>query len=325
MKSLKAAVLGCGAIGSEYEDIFKTEGVFSHAGAYSACSKTQLFALCDLDSEKLFKAQRKWGPNFVTTNLNEIFENNEIELLSIATPNSSHADLLEKALDMKNIKGILVEKPLALDPSRAHELVALAESRNITLMVNYSRRFSNGFQKCARLIHEGALGNIQWVHGFYTKGLLHNGTHWLDLVFWFLKNLENPQSLKIPSRRSQNIDQICADVSWHGSNSSGILKSLDQNRFSLFEMEIIGTQGRLKILDSGNKIEYEQVTESQFYEGYQTLVQKEIFSGEMDQAIVNAIENLCLSLDDKNKNLCSGVEALKSLQLAYDLVTDGTQ
>ena len=324
MKKLKAAVLGCGAIGSEFDENPKEQSVSSHAGAYHHFEGTELYALCDLDSKKLNSASEKWKPSKVFSHPEEVFNDREIEILSIATPNSTHGDLLEKALGMENIKGILVEKPLALDPFQAESILKQAEAKQILVSTNYSRRFSPGFQKCATLIQEGHIGNIQWVQGHYTKGLLHNGVHWLDLAFWFFNSLNNMEVIDSPAKSNLPIDEIGLNISWNDSHSKGSLISLDAEKYSLFEMDVLGEKGRIKILDSGNRIEHYSVEDSPYYSGYQTLVKKQEFDGEMQFAIVEAIKDLCGAIAENSPLKCSGFDGLKSLKLAHNLVS-GTQ
>lgn len=57
----RAGIVGCGRIGSEFDDDPKRKTVSTHAGAYSASSDIKLVAASDLDEERLRKCGKRWG------------------------------------------------------------------------------------------------------------------------------------------------------------------------------------------------------------------------------------------------------------------------
>jgi predicted dehydrogenase len=83
------------------------------------------------------------------------------EALLIATPSSSHASLVSKALE----RGIHVfcEKPFVLDTRDGERLVALADKHGCVTQVGYHYRFVGAFREAARIVRSGALGTIHHV------------------------------------------------------------------------------------------------------------------------------------------------------------------
>lgn len=82
----------------------------------------------------------KFGFNFCSSDINDILKNEKISTVFIATPHSSHASQVIKALEAK--KNVFVEKPLAIN---IEELAAVIETkRKFTqpLMVGFNRRFA---------------------------------------------------------------------------------------------------------------------------------------------------------------------------------------
>jgi len=98
------------------------------------------------------------------------------------------------------------------------------------------------------------------------------------------------------------------------------LTALDAERFSLFEMDIIGTRGRVRVVDSCNRLEHFWVGESDYYPGYRALRKEAEVSGDLGQALPNAVENILSCLDGKSDLLCPGSEAEKTLSLAFGLL-----
>jgi len=177
--TLRAAVLGCGWIGSE----FRTDtpvGIYNHAAAYQACPETELAAICDTDPAKVQRAGDRWQVPGRYTDARELFAKAEPEIVSICTPDAAHFDGIKTALSSSSVRGILAEKPLALGVEQAEELVELSRARGVPVAVNYSRRYSEGHAELCAWIRSGGLGAIVTVGGFYTKGTLHNriGSIW---------------------------------------------------------------------------------------------------------------------------------------------------
>ncbi len=81
-----------------------------------------------------------------------------VELVVIATPNSTHFALCLKAL--KAGKSVIVEKPFTSNTMEAIELIKIAREKNLFLGVYQSRRFEGDFLTIQRIIKEGILGEL---------------------------------------------------------------------------------------------------------------------------------------------------------------------
>ncbi|MDD5308245.1 MAG: Gfo/Idh/MocA family oxidoreductase [Deltaproteobacteria bacterium] len=81
-----------------------------------------------------------------------------VDMVSVCTPSADHPDhalaLLGQGLH------VLVEKPLAMTPPRAEELVREAALRGVTLMVGHQLLFHPAFRRLEELVAEGAIGRV---------------------------------------------------------------------------------------------------------------------------------------------------------------------
>jgi scyllo-inositol 2-dehydrogenase (NADP+) len=84
----------------------------------------------------------------------------DIDLVVIATPNDSHADLTLRALDAG--KSVVVDKPMATSVADAARMIERAESRGLRLGVFQNRRWDDDFLTVRRLLAAGKLG--EWIH-----------------------------------------------------------------------------------------------------------------------------------------------------------------
>jgi predicted dehydrogenase len=90
--------------------------------------------------------------------LDEILADPDIDGLLIATPHSTHRDLIEAASDAG--KHLFVEKPLALTVDEAQACIAAAERGGVVLQVGHHRRRSAANRRLRGFVDEGALGIV---------------------------------------------------------------------------------------------------------------------------------------------------------------------
>lgn len=130
------------------------------------------------------------------TDLNEVWYNDEVEAVVVATRNDSHYDLTKKALEAG--KHVLVEKPLALKAEQALEIKGLAREKGLSVVTEYVFTFS----KALGLARRYALGtDTSWGIGrllgadFSAKHLGRFGggsvywllgSHWLSVLDMFM-------------------------------------------------------------------------------------------------------------------------------------------
>ncbi|MBI2891401.1 MAG: Gfo/Idh/MocA family oxidoreductase [Nitrospirae bacterium] len=102
----------------------------------------------------------------VTVDWREAIGDSDVDAVVIATPASTHYDLVREALQAG--RHVLVEKPLAMSVREADELVALAERQEKILMVGHTFLYNAAVRHVRRLIEEGALGDLYY---FYSQRL----------------------------------------------------------------------------------------------------------------------------------------------------------
>jgi predicted dehydrogenase len=190
----RAAVIGCGWIGTAVADDPKAEGIQAHAAAYAACADTVLAGVCDVDAARAAHTARRWSPAQGFSDVATLLATVRPQIVSVCTPDATHAAVLAEVLASPDVRAVVAEKPLALGLVEARSLVELAKRRGITLVVNYTRRFSPSHRQAQRRIAAGEIGEVLAVTGLYTKGLLHNGTHWFDLARWLVGDIVRVQA-----------------------------------------------------------------------------------------------------------------------------------
>jgi predicted dehydrogenase len=121
---------------------------------------SQIAAVCDLSSERLALAQRRYPGIETTTHYRELVNGGDIDAVAIATPVSTHFELAMKALQAG--KHVLVEKPLAATSEQALRLIDEADRRNRVLMVDHTFVYTGAVRKIRELVTCNGLGDIYY-------------------------------------------------------------------------------------------------------------------------------------------------------------------
>lgn len=155
---MKAGVIGLG-VGEE------------HAEAYARHPACELAALCDLDDAKLHELGGRHPEVRLTAAAEEILDDPQIDLVSIASYDSFHHEQVKRALE--NGKHVFVEKPLCQREEQAHELWSLLHERpHLVLSSNLLLRVSPRFELVKRWVDEGRFGRVYYLKGAYDYGRL---------------------------------------------------------------------------------------------------------------------------------------------------------
>lgn len=310
----RAALIGCGKIGSEFADDPRVDGIYSHAGAYAACLRTTLVAVCDKDFNRSQRCGQRWGVGACYADPKQLLLEQQPEIVSICTPDSTHNPLLQLILESPCVRAVLAEKPLALSVDDAAGLVEEARRRGVILAVNYIRRYASSHVQLKAFLASGGIGDIQSVHGAYTKGIFHNGTHWFDLARYLVGEIVEVRG--VHNRVTQSEDPTLDACLEFESGARGYLHGCDAASFTILEMDLLGTLGRIRIVDSGHRIEFYDVKESPYYSGYLNLSPSKDLKGGFHNVLLKAVEDLVDCLEQKRSPRCSGEDGLAALKIA---------
>ncbi len=310
---LRAALLGCGWIGSEF-DTTTAMGIYNHAAAYRACPETELVAICDRDPTRLTRAGERWSVEARYTDAWELLAKVQPEIVSICTPDGTHFTLIKAALETPSVRAVLAEKPLALEVARAQELVDLATARGVALAVNYSRRYSQGHMDLRDRIRAGEFGRIVTVAGFYTKGLYHNGTHWLDLARSLVGEIVSVHGFNLLAEEGP--DPTLDAILKFETGANGHLQGFDARAGTLFEMDLLGTKGRVRVVEPAGQFEIYRVSESTTFPGYRVFEPDEVIPARNSDTVLHAVEDLVSCVRKGGVPRCSAKDGLAAVSLA---------
>lgn len=152
-KPLNVAVVGYGFMGRTHSNAFKQVSQFFDLG-----HKPVLKAVCGRNEANAKAFAYQWGYESYETDWRKLIERKDIDLIDIATPNDTHAEIAIAAA--KAGKMVMCEKPLGRNSTEALKMVEAVESAKVANMVWYNYRRVPAVTMAKQLIDEGKLGKI---------------------------------------------------------------------------------------------------------------------------------------------------------------------
>lgn len=124
-------------------------------------------ALAAVSSSDATKVHADWPTVPVVSEPKHLFNDPNIDLIVIPTPNDTHFPLAKAALEAG--KHVAVDKPFTVTLSQARELDALAKSLGRLLSVFHNRRWDSDFLTVKALLSEGTLGEITFFESHFDR------------------------------------------------------------------------------------------------------------------------------------------------------------
>lgn len=191
-KKIKIGVIGTGSISNV------------HLSSYQKNPNVEIYALCDINEDRVKAAAEKYGVKRIYTDMHEMLKLEEIDAVSVCTWNSQHAPCTIAALNAG--KHVICEKPMATSAEEAREMKAAADRNGKLLMIGFVRRFGNDCEVLQDFINNDYFGELYYTKATYLrrKGnpggwfgdksrsgggpLIDLGVHVIDLVRYLLGN-----------------------------------------------------------------------------------------------------------------------------------------
>ena len=197
---MKYALIGCGRIATNHVKAVLNNGL-------------EFVAACDTVPENIESLLAKHGlekdPTIARyTDYREMIARHpELELIAIATPSGSHAQIALHCID--NGIHVIIEKPMAMNMADAEEIIRHSEEKGVLVCACHQNRFNVAVQKTRQALEAGRFGklshgsiHVRWNRNkdYYDQAswrglwaedggcLMNQCIHGIDLLRWFLGN-----------------------------------------------------------------------------------------------------------------------------------------
>ena len=158
MKDIRVLILGTGGMAK------------AHAEAYAAIKGVKLVAGIDTNTERLAAFNAKHHITHGFASVADALEWGEFDAVSNVTPDPVHYPTTMPLLAAG--KHVLCEKPLAANYPHAAEMATAAAKAGVVNMVNLTYRNGPALIEAARLVADGAIGEVRHFEASYLQSWL---------------------------------------------------------------------------------------------------------------------------------------------------------
>ena len=185
-------------------------------------------AIASRSVERARQAAERWKIPRIHDDPFRLIEDPEVQIVDIAFPPDQQPDLIRHALRQPHVRGILAQKPLALDFERAKAVVQEAAGTDKVLSVNQNMRFDQSIRVLKQVMTRGDLGEIvlgtidmraipHWQSFLESYGrltLLNMSVHHLDVLRFLFGDPEDIFTAVRPDPRTRfaHHDGICVST-----------------------------------------------------------------------------------------------------------------
>ena len=151
--------IGIGVIGWGFMGRTHTFGAMNMPLFYDGLPfKARLAAVCSRRMESALQAQQELGFAFATDDYHQLLAREDVQAVSICTPNNLHEEMVLAAL--KAGKHVYVDKPLSITYDSARIMAEAAEQSGVVNQMAFHNPFFPCVKRAKELIEEGRLGRI---------------------------------------------------------------------------------------------------------------------------------------------------------------------
>jgi predicted dehydrogenase len=317
--SESCVIIGLGQIGMGYDlDLPPDAATYTHARAIVAHAAFQLAGGVDISPEQRIRFEQRYAvPAFdsVESALRQIVP----DLVVIATSSASHAAILEEVVKTCRPKLIVCEKPLGYRLEDARVMVRICEDAGVDLFVNYIRRTDPGAIEIKRRIESGEISTPVKGNAWYSKGILNNGSHFLNLLEFWLGDVIS--TTLMDSGRLWDDHDPEPDVEVRFERGVVVFRAAWEEAFSYYGVELLSHSGRLRYERGGELIEWQAVDSDPRFKGYKILgSEREEIGNGMAIYQCHVYDQIRDHLAGKATTLCTGLQALKTLEAIESII-----
>lgn len=245
---LRALIVGGGNVAGGYDLRGAKNEVWSHAKAYQLTPAVELVGIVDSNARIARAFAATWNVPFSGTDLDRAIRKTKPDLVSICAPTNTHVPII-KELCRAGVRAILCEKPIAYDLRAAEQAVELCEKQGVLLAINYQRDWDKQSNRLKDSIHQGDFGRVELIRVLYSKGLVHNGSHFVSLLNRWFGDLQVDRML---STWVCDDEEVKADFTATCPATNRIIfQNVPEQMYSLNEIEVLFERGRLDLRRGG--------------------------------------------------------------------------
>jgi predicted dehydrogenase len=259
----RAAVVGLGQVGLLFDSDARRSGVWTHFTAYERLTMhLNLVSVCDPDKSRQALAKQRRRTLSCYDSLGELLNGEKVDVVSLCTPPEFHAEQIAQCAG--RVKAVICEKPISTDSQSARPALEVCRNTGTLVVVNYYKRFDGLVPSVKALLDGGRIGTVKLVNAIFCGPLDAVGSHMVDLLRFLFGEL------RIENHASRAADRFSVQL----RTEDDILLNLNNvgpREEFVFELDAIGDEGRIRLLNNCSDCEFFRYRDSERYSGYREL------------------------------------------------------
>ncbi len=316
-KKYKAVIIGAGKIAAGF-DSPASRHVLTHAHALIKHPRVSLAGMMDINSIEGSKAARKWNTAFYD-DLDRMLSETDPDIAVIATPDASHLKLL-KDLMVKNIPVIICEKPVVAQQSDIAILDQLIKKSKSDVIVNFRRRFDPTIISLRNDLMQGKYGAVLSANAIYSKGILHNGIHIIDLARYLFGEVLSAKMMFAVDDFPSGTPSLGGVATFEGCPQFYLMNA-DERKYSVAEFEIFTAKKRFLFSREGFILTTEEVIDDPVFKGDRTLGKLKTKETGLINSMSALVDNAVSVLDGKASSRSTLSDALITHKTCFKLLS----
>lgn len=304
-------IIGCGRIGALFDEP-DDQNFLTHAHCVTSISNFKLLGFYDTHKLRAVNAAKKWGGEVFQSF--DDFGHFNVDIFVIASPTSTHADLISRLCKFRPT-AIICDKPLAANVTDARRTNDQCTRHGIQLFVCYQRRHCTKLKPVITAFSRGQYGNFISGNVIYSKGFINNGSHAIDLCQQVLGDLLR---IKVISQRDDCLGNDLTETSICDFSSGCVhFIGCDERFYSIWELDLRFEKGRMRLVDGGDSLLISAIAKDPKYPGFLALNERTKIEGVMSGALYDFYDAV-LSAIEKRETGNLGLEAHLSFLEKYE-------
>jgi predicted dehydrogenase len=317
MANFSSVIIGCGRIGTFFDNP-DSEYHFTHAKGYYLSQNVELKGVFDINADSAKEAAQLWKTEFFT-DLESMLSTIKPDIVSICVPDNYHYEYLKYVAEFSP-RAVIAEKPLTLQYEQSLDIYELYKKKGILCNVNYTRRFDPYLQNLRKVYKKGKLGKLVNGYSIYGKGLLHNGCHVINFLYWLFGEILNYTILM--SRVDNNENDPTVDLWLQTEEAESFhLVSADERKYTVFEITLFFEKLKVELLRGGMTVFETVPSEDDLFPGYRDLIHRQEEKSLLDKSSKYLIQNTVDALLDSAELICSVKDVLESEKICIDIIS----
>jgi predicted dehydrogenase len=278
----KKDVINIGIIGAGFARTTQIPG-------FRACEGARITVIASRTRANAERVAREFDIPAIADDWRELIARDDVDLISIVTPPSTHAEMTLAALDAG--KAVLCEKPMAMNGAEAEAMTRRARELNAFAHIDHELRFLDGRRRMREMIRGGEIGAVRHVNFVFRADSRANierawdwwsdasmgggalgaiGSHAVDAFRWLLGTEISAVSARLATHVRERADKESGEMravttddeanllvdfadSEHTEGTTGMISlSVVEPGQPEHRLEIFGARGALRVEDKGD-------------------------------------------------------------------------